>query len=104
MRKQRGMDRHEISARNKAAEIAAAQFQIERGVEVPPPARLDRAIKYPFDKMELKDSVFIPDVKAPTIHACLTRFKKHPRGIGKKFSVRTLTEDGVAGVRVWRTE
>jgi hypothetical protein len=92
----------ELREREKASALAAKQIEIERGISVPPPGRLDRVSKYPFADMQVDDSFFVPEGKAANIQACLFRFKNSPHGAGKKFTVRSLTESNVEGVRVWR--
>lgn len=88
--------------------MAQDNFKIESGLEIPPMQRVARESKYPFSKMRVNDSFFVPDVKPSTLHACITRFQKGPNGIEKnkpkKFVTRSVKEGNKNGVRVWRTE
>lgn len=83
-------------------------FKIEKGIPIPAIERVERKRKYPLDTMAIGESFFVPGTKASSMHACITRFHKATKGKkdqgSKKFCVRTVTEDGVAGARVWRTE
>ena len=72
---------------------AAVQIVIEKNV--PAPAN-PRRRKYPFAEMEVGDSFFAPNIK---ISSVTYSFARHP---GKKFTARTVTENGVKGFRVWR--
>lgn len=72
----------------------------------PPTGRAARQSAYPFDKLEVNQSFFVPaeDVDQAKLlgrltTACSNRSKK-----GGKFIARKWTgKDGVLGVRVWRT-
>jgi hypothetical protein len=65
--------------------------------DVPMPNGGKRA-KYPLGEMEIGDSIFVPGVSNQGISGSF--FVQRP----KRFSVRTVTEGGVNGVRVWRVE
>ena len=54
------------------------------------------ALKYPFRKMEIGDSFFIPNRSSTGISTDIYK--------PKKFTMRAVTENGVKGVRVWRIE
>lgn len=72
-------------------------IKIDKNVPMPPkPA--SRHI-YPWDAMEVGDSFFAPDPKGE-----LVRAQSYPEGKkrGVKFASRTVTENGVKGVRIWR--
>ena len=56
------------------------------------PLPLGRATKYPFHEMKIGDSFFVPNVKAVGVH----HYKP------KLFMRRTVIENGIKGVRVWR--
>lgn len=82
-----------------------APIKIEKGVPLPPVERVEREGKYPFHTMEVSDSFFQPEAKAAAMHACIARYMNGKgKGSGRKFSLRAVTEDDVAGVRVWRME
>lgn len=69
-------------------------FEIEKGVAIP--RGRGRAGMYPFRKMEVGDSFFVPGATAKHLSSCACQFSARH---GWKFSVRTV--DG--GARVWRT-
>ncbi len=109
------------------------QFEIEQGIEIPANgARSGRETVYPFDKLEVGQSIFIPNTEAKpdaaksiasTISSTHARFSvADPSGKtrivmkGEKkgetvpvmiktrtFTVRAGEKDGVKGARVWRT-
>jgi len=64
-----------------------------------PVVKLGRPTKYPFGAMEVGDSFFLSgasyDLVAPAARMFGTRH-------GRKYRVRTVTENGSRGVRVWR--
>lgn len=57
---------------------------------------------YPFDKLEPGSSFFVPGAnKSNHVSPSIRWWKRaHPEQV---FTVRKVTEDGVTGVRVWRT-
>ena len=75
-------------------------FEIEKNIEMEEIVR--RSKKYPFDKMEVGDSFFVPcqpELKASK-QASLLGCCRQKRLAGKKFSSRRC--DG--GFRIWRIE
>jgi hypothetical protein len=66
------------------------EFKIEKGV--PMPKRRGRLSLYPFGKMSVGDSIFLPKIRNAS--NLTQRFRKK----GWKFSARTVN----GGVRVWR--
>lgn len=62
------------------------------------PAPRGRRAKYPFRDMEIGDSFFAPGSSVIGIHGCARRHRP------MRFTCRTVVEDGVAGIRVWRIE
>ena len=76
-----------------------SEFKIEKGIPISS-AGGHRAKKYPFLEMTVGDSVFI--------HAKITDLSGSvwwaQHKLGGKFSKRSVTENGVKGVRVWRIE
>lgn len=86
-----------------------SEFKIEKKVPIPPIERPNRESKYPFDELAVGESFLVENIKAPTLHSCIARYTKGPKGEGKKFTVRTVTEKQgdetiEVGVRVWRTQ
>jgi hypothetical protein len=71
---------------------------IESNIPIPPRGDGSRET-YPFSKMAVGDSFFAPGA---TTQKLAGSFSTQRRRYGRKFSVRTLTENGVKGVRVWR--
>lgn len=70
------------------------EFKIEKNV--PMPRSMPRS-KFPFASMEVGDSCFL-EKEISCIHAYTRHLKP------KKFSGRTVTEDGIKGIRIWRIE
>ena len=60
------------------------------------PAPRGRRAKYPFRDMEIGDSFFSPGSSVIGIHGCARRHRP------MRFTCRSVVEDGVAGIRVWR--
>ncbi|MEI7599672.1 MAG: hypothetical protein WCJ41_10150 [Aestuariivirga sp.] len=60
------------------------------------PAPRGRRAKYPFPAMEIGDSFFAPGSSVIGIHGCARRHRP------MRFTCRSIVEDGVAGIRVWR--
>lgn len=73
-------------------------FIVEKNIKMPSAKKKKkRAEKYPWARMEVGDSFFVPNKSTGAMSAAAVLAKKrHPT---KKFSVRTMTD----GVRVWRT-
>lgn len=74
-----------------------SEFKIESGV--PLAAKSERKTKYPWRGMEVGDSFFIPEAKQTSVSSCAA---SATRSLGIKLATRSVTENGVAGVRVWR--
>ena len=76
-------------------------LSIENGVPIPASRRGRQGI--PWKNMAVGDSVFAAGREQNTVAATgrLIGKKHSPR---RKFVTRKVTEDGVAGVRVWRVE
>lgn len=70
------------------------ELPIQKGLPTPN-KRLNR---YPFAKMEVGDSFFAPLTPSASI---LTSARRH---LPKRFTTRSVVENGVRGVRVWRYE
>ena len=68
--------------------------------DIPLPSRRGNGSKYPFHLMTVGDSFFVPDVKGATLSNAAGHWRKR----GFNFAVRMVTEDGVRGARIWRTE
>lgn len=70
---------------------------IEKGIAIPE-AELVGKEMYPFGRMEVGDSIFLPGMNSSS-SACVSA-RQIARRQGKKFTTRKI--DG--GVRIWRTE
>lgn len=68
---------------------------IQKNIPAPP---INRVSVYPFREMEVGDSFFVTGVPIAGIHGCARRHRP------KRFACRTVCENGVRGVRVWRVE
>lgn len=66
-------------------------------IPIPPKAEHGgRPQKYPYDRLAVGDSFFVPRTNLSTHHWKLRT--------GWSFTRRVVTEDGIRGSRVWRTE
>ena len=75
-------------------------IEIESNVPIPE-STSGRRLKYPFESLEVGDSFFV-EGKEP---AQVSGSKKHfSAKLGHRYICRTVTEDGVKGVRLWRVE
>lgn len=69
-------------------------IEIEKGVPIPPIKAAKNT--YPYREMQVGDSFFIPGKKSSEVTT-------HSKSTGHmKFTRRTVVENGVKGVRVWR--
>jgi hypothetical protein len=85
-----------------AAPEGVTVYKIEKGVKFGgaiPSGR--KKFFYPWAEMEKGDSFFMPN---RTIRQVSSEKSKAAKTHGMKLVARTLTEDGVKGVRVWRVE
>lgn len=94
----------------------AVQFELNEGMELAPISRnMPPAYEmYPLNDMPVGSSFFVPEsVKAPlTVAAHVREYKKAKAAelgctvddLGVEFKTRKRTEDGVKGIRVWRTK
>ena len=67
-------------------------IEITKGLPTP----RGRKSKYPFREMEVGDSFFSPRSSVIGIHGCARRHRP------MKFTCRSVVENSVAGIRVWR--
>ena len=73
-------------------------IKIDKNVPLPNPDGFQG--KYPWRKMEVGDSFFVVGKKTNSLTGCAYKLKE----LGMRFAFRTVTEDGVKGVRAWRVE
>lgn len=57
--------------------------------------------KHPWEKMELGDSFFVAGTTVERLSSVAVRAA---RRLGGKFTCRTVKEQGIPGVRVWRVQ
>ena len=67
-------------------------IEITKGLPTP----RGRKSKYPFRDMEIGDSFFAPGSSVIGIHGCARRHRP------MRFTCRSVVENGVPGIRVWR--
>ena len=76
-------------------------IKVDKGIPIPERRRGPGAPeKYPWREMAVGDSFFVPGITS-------AKFGGTPlsmRNAGRVFARRSWTEDGVKGVRVWRTK
>jgi len=93
-----------------------ADFKIDKNVPFPVnfkvqddhPVTAKPKLKYPFDRMKVGDSFFAPGqvtARKGTAGqgAAHSAAKAYGRAHGLKFTGKTVVENGVKGVRIWRT-
>lgn len=87
-------------------------FNIEGGVSLPPPSnnnrRGGRARKYPLPDLQPGESFFVPETDERNAEAVrgslatgIARIKNATPG--RDYATRLWEENGVRGIRVWRT-
>lgn len=72
---------------------------IDKGLPVPKRYKSGRPYMYPYEQMEIGDSFFV--AKNRNGGGALVNHAK--KVTGHTFTLRTVTENGVKGVRIWRT-
>ncbi len=75
--------------------------QIDKGVPMPKPRGGGRAPKWPVRDMQIGDSFFVPNKTAANMSGVVNYARSMNKGW--KFGMRIMIENGVKGVRVWRT-
>ena len=77
-------------------------YKIDKDIPIPITKRRGRPTKYPFAKMDVGDSVFFPGerIKGNAYMAAIN----YASGRDVRFKSRTVIEDGVEGIRVWRVK
>lgn len=77
-------------------------FELTNTIPLPNSGPRGRKVKYPFRVMKPGDSFFVPNTKSATVYQAA---RKAALACGdRKFVVRSVSERGVAGARVWRAE
>lgn len=72
------------------------EIKIDRNIPLPTSGR-GGVKKYPFGDMNIGDSCFIAGSTSGQMSSRVSYYRP------KKFTIRTVIENGVNGVRVWRT-
>ena len=76
---------------------------IDKGVPIPayvPGPPVGSAPKYPWRTMEVGDSFFVGHMDSQQVSSGAAAAG---RKLSRRFVTRRLIEDGIAGIRVWRT-
>ncbi|MEI2419605.1 hypothetical protein V6O07_04980 [Arthrospira platensis SPKY2] len=60
-----------------------------------------RTSKYPYAQLDVGDSFFVPGTTTKSLGSAAANAAKK---LGVVFATRTVTENGVTGVRIWRVE
>tara|TARA_B100000963_G_C22550048_1_gene636341 strand:- start:695 stop:1018 length:324 start_codon:yes stop_codon:yes gene_type:complete len=107
------MKKTKNSSHNMDEEIGSSMDEdtvIKIDVGVPLPLDIRGRSKYPFDKMEVNDSIFIELTEGITEKVLLNRLSQATRNYGKKqepekhFILRIRVENEISGVRIWRID
>lgn len=77
-------------------------FEVRTDVPIPVTVRegFSRPSKYPFATMDVGQMFFVPDAKKSFSSLASAAGKR----LGRKFTTRAVTDNGVPGVGCWRTE
>lgn len=83
----------------------AGMAEIEKGIPVPAP-HCGRPRKYPWRDIEVGESFFIPCDKESRnrVQCSMLGMCRRSRANGKRFTTRSVVEQGKSGIRVWRIE
>lgn len=73
--------------------------KIDKGIPVPPKRG---ECPYPFEEMEVGDSIFVATTKGKKANPLTSYCDWWGKKLKITFTVRTVEEDGVKGVRAWR--
>ena len=75
-------------------------MQIQSNIPIPEDHR-GGFYRYKWDEMGIGDSFFVPGISIQSLSSAANRAAAR---FEMRFTCRTVTEDGIEGVRVWRTE
>lgn len=76
------------------------RIAIERGIPIPTRGPRHRDFKYPWGRLNVGESFFVPSVNRSNFSTHYANLSHAP----KKFISRTMVKQGKKGVRVWRIE
>ena len=79
----------------------ALKFQIDDNIPLPKIEGRGARTIYPLTDLKIGQSFFVQNKKIGNFASTTQAAEKRS---GMKFALRSVTENGVAGVRVWRTE
>ncbi len=75
---------------------------IDKGIEMPPTV----SKKYPLERMDVGDSIFIPadtaEAEKKALHSIQAAGRRFGKVTGRKFKARGVVEGEASGVRCWR--
>ena len=77
----------------------ADEIKIETGIPIP---KQKGTSKYPFQSMKIGDSFFVPNIHVSALSGSMINARNSMNAPKAKWITRTVTENGVKGVRVWR--
>lgn len=77
-------------------------FDVRKNIPLPTAVRegFAKPSKYPFATMDVGDMFFVPDAKKSFSSLASAAGKR----LGRKFSTRAVTDNGVEGIGCWRVE
>ena len=82
--------------------------KFDKGIPIPAVSKVARNKRFFLELMKVGESFFVPGVEYKDQNSVylslMTVARVCRRATGYKFTVRTVTEKNVKGVRVWRTE
>ena len=78
-------------------EFAMNNFVIEKGIN-----RESQKIKWPYARMEIGESVFIPLSFSGSYDKIIKSAHSYGASCGAKFETKRVLREGIKGVRIWR--
>ena len=76
-----------------------SEIKIDKGVPIPKIDGLGRHHKYPWHDLNVGDSFFVPNATTRRFCSSVNRIQKT---LGISMKCRTVTENDIKGVRIWR--
>ena len=73
---------------------------IDNDIPIP---EVKHRIRYPFEQMQVGQSFFVPEPRSKTVRSSVGHYQRRSDSTAE-FITRTLTENGVKGIRVWRVK
>jgi hypothetical protein len=81
---------------------------IEKGIPIPERIYPGARPKYPFAKLQVGESFFLPSKNFIELRRLYQRItaaaSSHRRLYGGKFTIRQMNMHGVVGIRIWKIE